>query len=195
MTSQVRSVNKSRFEDGDTTSGSNFADLIDSFISIADTTAQAMASDLTVPKLIATEVSAGEVNASAASITGTLTVSHVSAQTATVSALSVLAAVNAATVSAQSATVSALSVLGKVDADQVSAQSITTSALTVESTATVSGLNVVVLTVASAISFNGVTSAEASSGNGGAVPTTADGFMEFTVGASTRFVPYFKVKS
>lgn len=51
MTAQTRSDNKANFEQGDVLTGSNFADLIDSFVSIVDTTAQSMSSDLIVPNL------------------------------------------------------------------------------------------------------------------------------------------------
>jgi len=64
MTAQNRNTNKGRFEDGDKPSGSTYIDLIDSFISIADSTAQSIASDFTAPKIIgSTEVSSPQVNA------------------------------------------------------------------------------------------------------------------------------------
>lgn len=63
MTSQTRSINRSRFEDGDSASGSNFSDLIDSFLSLADTTAQVVTSDIQTPRIIATtEVSTPTLN-------------------------------------------------------------------------------------------------------------------------------------
>jgi hypothetical protein len=64
VTAQDRSTNKSRFEDGDKPAGSAYVDLIDSFLSVADSTAQSLTSDLSLPKLIATtEVSSPQVNA------------------------------------------------------------------------------------------------------------------------------------
>jgi len=48
MTAQNRATLKAVFEDGDIPTGSNYADLIDSFVSIADTTAQSMSSKLTL---------------------------------------------------------------------------------------------------------------------------------------------------
>lgn len=54
MTSQNRSNLKGSFETGDIPQGSDFANLIDSFVSLTDSTAQAMASDLQVPVLIST---------------------------------------------------------------------------------------------------------------------------------------------
>lgn len=47
MTAQTRPTNTGRFEQGDQPQGSDFADLIDSFIAIVDTTAQTIASTLT----------------------------------------------------------------------------------------------------------------------------------------------------
>ena len=64
MTAQTRAVNKGRFEDGDKPPGSSYVDLMDSFISIADTTAQVITSDFGAPKgVFTTEVSSPQVNA------------------------------------------------------------------------------------------------------------------------------------
>lgn len=79
MTAQTRPVLKALFEDGDKPSGSNYSDWVDSMVSVADSTAQTMTSDLKSPKLIATtEVSAPTgsfiaVNTSSATLTGPLT--------------------------------------------------------------------------------------------------------------------------
>jgi len=54
VTAQTRTVLKALYEDGDKPTGSNYADLIDSFISLSDTTVQSTTSDLTVPVLTAT---------------------------------------------------------------------------------------------------------------------------------------------
>jgi hypothetical protein len=54
MTAQTRSVLKALFEDGDKPGGSDYVDWIDSMVSLSDTTAQSMTSDLALPKLIAT---------------------------------------------------------------------------------------------------------------------------------------------
>jgi len=69
MTAQTRANLKLEFETGDTPDGDNYADLIDSFISISDTSAQTINSDLTVAGLTATTVSAQTVNTSAMSAT------------------------------------------------------------------------------------------------------------------------------
>lgn len=62
MTAQTRPTNISRFEDGDTPTGSQFADLVDSFVSLSDTTAQSVSSDLRAANLTTPgKVSAGTI--------------------------------------------------------------------------------------------------------------------------------------
>ena len=96
MTAQTRTTNKGRFEDGDRPPGSDYSDLIDSFVSIADSTVQSITSDFSAPKLIATtevsspQVNATEVSASVANLT-TLNAATVSASTANVNILNVQA--------------------------------------------------------------------------------------------------------
>lgn len=85
MTAQNTATNRARFEDGDKPSGSHFADLVDSFVNKVDTTAQSIASELTVPNLVSNAVSAGQgdfTTMSAATYTGVnLDVTRVSATT------------------------------------------------------------------------------------------------------------------
>ena len=94
MTAQDRNTNKALFEDGDKPDGTAYSDLIDSFISVADTTAQSMSSNLTVPKLIASsevsspQVNATEVSASAGSFK-TLNATEVSASAGSFKTLNV----------------------------------------------------------------------------------------------------------
>ena len=64
MTAISRAANKARFEDGDVPTQGDYENLIDSFISIVDVTAQSIASPLTAPS----------VTVSALSITGTTSV-------------------------------------------------------------------------------------------------------------------------
>ena len=72
----ARSTLKAYFETGDLVTAQSFIDLIDSAPSLIDSTAQTFNSDIVVPNLIATNVSAGtgsfagRVNASAAIFTG-----------------------------------------------------------------------------------------------------------------------------
>jgi len=73
MTQQTRTTNKGRFEQGDTPQGSDYIDLIDSYVTLADTTAQTMTSDLSVPTLIATEVSGNRGNFGTVIVSGTST--------------------------------------------------------------------------------------------------------------------------
>lgn len=66
MTAQTRATNAARFEQGDTPQGTDFADLIDSFVSLSDTTAQSITSDLVVANLITSgEVSCGSLRTGA----------------------------------------------------------------------------------------------------------------------------------
>lgn len=68
MTSQTRATLKGVFETGDTPTGTNYTDVMDSFLSLIDTTAQTVTSDLSVPKLLATtEVSAEAIFVSSSS--------------------------------------------------------------------------------------------------------------------------------
>src|SRR3546814_3600907 len=83
MAQQTRAVNKARYENGDRPQGSDYADLIDSYVALADADAQSMASSLQSPKFITTELSAGVVNASAATIEGAVTAASVVAASAT----------------------------------------------------------------------------------------------------------------
>src|SRR3990167_6223138 len=72
----ARSVLKAYFETGDVMTAQSFVDLVDSYVNLAGTTAQTMNSDLVLPNLIATNVSAGamtitgRLEASAATYTG-----------------------------------------------------------------------------------------------------------------------------
>jgi hypothetical protein len=58
MSAKNRATNKSVFETGDKPTGSDYANLIDSFLSLVDTTAQSVTSDLVVPVLQATSINA-----------------------------------------------------------------------------------------------------------------------------------------
>lgn len=76
MTVATRATLKGYFDNGDTITASAMVDLIDSFVHLSDTTAQSLNSDLTVPNLVATNISAnnvgaaGKITASAATFTG-----------------------------------------------------------------------------------------------------------------------------
>lgn len=68
MAAQDRATNKAVFENGDKPQGSDFANLIDSMVTLADSTAQSMTSKLEGPEFATSKVSAAD-----ASISGTLT--------------------------------------------------------------------------------------------------------------------------
>lgn len=67
MAAQDRSTNKAAFENGDKPQGSDFANLIDSFVSLSDSTAQTITSKLEGSEFV------GAVSAGNTSISGTLT--------------------------------------------------------------------------------------------------------------------------
>ena len=79
MSSQNRTNLKGVFEQGDKPQGSDYVNLIDSFLNLTDTTAQTVASQLTVPTLVAsTKVSApvasfANVSASTIAVAGGVT--------------------------------------------------------------------------------------------------------------------------
>lgn len=90
MTAQNRTTNKSKFEQGDTPQGSDYVDLVDSYLSLADTTAQSVSSPLVVSGAVgaSTTVSAQSVEASAATITGAVSAASVFADTVAASSAS-----------------------------------------------------------------------------------------------------------
>ena len=81
MTAQTTTVNKAAFEQGDKPQGSDYANLIDSFVALADTTAQSMSSDLTLPNLNAnTKVNTSIVSAQSITTTTLVATTNVTAQ-------------------------------------------------------------------------------------------------------------------
>lgn len=73
MTIQTRTVLKAKFEQGDTPQGSDYVDLFDSALNLADTTAQTVTSDVLMTQAVITKASVVTMeatNISAASITG-----------------------------------------------------------------------------------------------------------------------------
>lgn len=96
MTAQNRVTNKAKFEQGDTPQGADYVDLIDSYVSLADTTAQSVSSPLVVSGAVgasttvsAQSIEAQTIAASGASFTGSISVvGAVSANTVAASAAS-----------------------------------------------------------------------------------------------------------
>ena len=68
MTAKNRSDNKAAFENGDKPQGSDFSNLIDSYVSLADSTAQTMTSKLEGAEFV------GAVSAGNLSISGIITI-------------------------------------------------------------------------------------------------------------------------
>ena len=95
MTAQTRTVNKGKFESGDKPTGSDYSDLIDSYLSLQDSSEQTVTSKLTISGGIATTtVSAATVYAdtfiaSAATLTNIVMVQHVSASSARINRLGI----------------------------------------------------------------------------------------------------------
>lgn len=109
MTQYNKSSLAAFFETGDVPSGTNYSDFIDSCINAVETTAQSMAGALVMPELVATRVSATNVN-----ITGTFSANSVTFN-GTVSAANVHATnIRGTTVSAN-----ALNITTNVSADGV----------------------------------------------------------------------------
>ena len=146
MTAQTRAILKANFETGDVPDGTNYVDLVDSFLAIVDTTAQSLASDLTVPTLIATtEVSAGDVIATKVSASsGSFVI--VSADRVHASAATFLAVVSADRIHASAATFGAT-----VSADSIAASS---ASISVFSAATIS-FNTIATALATASAVGG----------------------------------------
>lgn len=73
MTAKSRANLRAAFETGDVPDGDDFADLIDSFVNITDTSSQSVASHQTFPSLAAGTVSATTVNANVQYVRGLAT--------------------------------------------------------------------------------------------------------------------------
>lgn len=109
MTNQSKSVLQALFETGDVPSGSNYADLIDSSVNLAETSAQSMIGPLITTELITPRVSATNVN-----VTGTLSANTFSLNDLTASAAVISASLRVGT------TVSAASINVTGDVSAVS---------------------------------------------------------------------------
>src|SRR5258707_1646542 len=101
MTTFNKTTLKTFFEEGDNPSGTDYANLIDSQINVAETAIQNMAGPLSATKLIASRVSAGTLN-----VTGVFSAASFSINSLTVSSIASAGAINVAgDVSAASGTV------------------------------------------------------------------------------------------
>lgn len=142
MTAQSRATLKSKFENGDVPTGEDFGDLIDSFVSLTETSAQNIAgnvqfsSNVCAANLFTASFVATSVEASTGTFTGPVTVSSLTVNnTASVSVF------RADSVSANNATfngivtASTLVVPNTATLSAVQAQSVTTSALAAQTIA------------------------------------------------------------
>lgn len=174
MTAQTRAVNKARFEQGDKPQGSDYEDLIDSVVMLAETTVQAMSGPLTVTTLTAAAVSAASVN------TPALIVTVVSANSIDASAASFTRASAAVLVAASANITGNLNVTGSVTANSIVASA---AAFTSMSAASLSFDAIVTAMV----------TASAVTGAGQTLPNVAKGFLTVQVCGATVAIPYFPV--
>ena len=175
MTAQNRTVNKARFEQGDLPQGSDFADLIDSFLSLVDTSSQTVASNV---------VFSGGVNIATVSA-ATLVVENygnVSANRVDSSVVSaaVLVANEALLIAASAHSFAATSAM----------------VFTGFGIGTVAPTNGIFIASSSesSVSLDVTTTAIASGGTGGAVPASAQGFLIVRINGGSFRIPFFNVK-
>jgi len=97
MTQQTRATNKARFETGDAPAETDYADLIDSYLSLGDTAAQTIASPVIISgslgigtKVSAALVSANSVVASAMTVLANVSASSVSTDVLKIGGIQVL---------------------------------------------------------------------------------------------------------
>lgn len=177
MTAQSRATLKANFEDGDTPTGANYADLIDSFVSLTDSSAQTLSGPLVVSEAVISRTSGADANF-----------------TGIVSAASLLVdAVTAGEVTADEVTASALSatslaVAGTVSANVVYAETLQASA------AGVATVSAGALIVGTSLRLNSATTAAASTGTGESLPASVAGYIEVNLGGSVYVIPYFNNK-
>ena len=88
MSAKSRVNLKAAFQTGDTPDGDDFADLIDSFANVTDTTAQVIAGNLSVESLTGTTVSAGSVFTDILKVSAAVSAASLHADSARVSGLS-----------------------------------------------------------------------------------------------------------
>lgn len=87
MTAKSRANLKAAFQTGDTPDGDDFADLIDSFANLTETSGQTLAGNVTLDGLTATTVSAATTWVDVAKVSGAVSAGSVYADTARISGL------------------------------------------------------------------------------------------------------------
>lgn len=88
MTTYNKATLKTFFETNDVPGGTDYANLIDSQVNIVETAVQAMAGTLQAPELVASRVSAGNVNITGTlQVAGTFTVDRLAVSAMTISAI------------------------------------------------------------------------------------------------------------
>ena len=164
MAIQSRVALKALFENGDTPEGDNYADWLDSFLHLTDTSAQTVASPMT----FSNTVKIATVSADALVLSGAATLSTVISTKMRTDTISVSAIASVATLFADTATAT------KLISTSAEASFLTASALTVH------GINFLVETTVAATAVGSAI-----------VPSTAAGFFEVLVSGSTVLIPYY----
>ena len=176
MTAQTRTINKSRFEQGDTPKGSDYVDLIDSYLSLADTTAQSLSSPLTMSGALGVAATA---SASTLEVLGIIRVSgaatfdgHVSAKSLTVTG----------DVTANAFYVSAATIANELTASAASFTRVSAANLSADAVGITGSLVWTAEVTATTVSTGTQT-----------LPAIAAGYLVATVCGQTVGIPYFKV--
>ncbi len=199
MTAQTRTTLKANFEDGDVPTGSNYADMIDSFVSLVDATAQSQVSNMQVPGVVTTIISAnsGYYNTlRCASPTGGFYAASANVDVAYILQAQIdnLSATNlsATTGNFQRVSASSMSWTGIASGNTLNVGNIivgTVSATTINATnVTAAGLF-----LTTSFNWNGETTVKASVGTATTpLPLTAQGFIVANIGGISMRIPYFR---
>lgn len=172
MTAQSRATLKANFEDGDTPTGSNYADLIDSFVSLTDASAQTLSGPLVVSEAVISRTSGADANFTGAVSAASVFADSLTADDVTVSGLSV----------------TTLAVPGTVSATTVFAEQLQASA------AGLTNVSAGALIVGTSIRLNSPTTAAASTGTGESLPASVAGYVQINLSGTEYAIPYFRVK-
>lgn len=180
MTQQTRATNKAKFETGDAPVEADYVDLIDSFLSLADTSAQTVTSPVTFSDAVAIggELSAASVSANSISITTNVSASGARFVTTRTGSLTVSGVASADTAVIEDATISALTVT-IVSASTAVVNEANVSALTVVAIASIATAHM------GAIVINTTATSTVSA------PASANRYIMVTVSGANYWMPLF----
>ena len=178
MTAQTKATLKPLFETGDVPDGSTYTDLIDSFVNLADTTAQTMSGALVTTVLGASEVSAPTGKFGTVAVSGGLSAAR--GEFGVVGITGDVSAVNAQ--------FKAVAVSGGVSAAVGQF-----GTLEVSGNATFSAASITLLTLTGFVTAQVTASVQNQGGSIMRVPTTAAGYILVQVCGKSVGIPYFNV--